>query len=74
MPMVTHDSGANQTDDAGSLLFVRPAKVLWDAHIFPYRVLSNGPLAVFAVIYSELSAGVAPSPQESWAPIAEQTK
>jgi len=29
MPMVTRDSGANQTDDAGSLLFVGPAKALW---------------------------------------------
>jgi hypothetical protein len=28
----------------------------------------------FAVFYRKLSAGVAPSPQESWAPIAERTK
>jgi hypothetical protein len=41
MPMVTRHSGANQTDDAGSLLFVGPAKALWDANIFPYWVLSK---------------------------------
>jgi hypothetical protein len=29
-------SGANQTDDSGSLLFVGPAKALWDADIFPH--------------------------------------
>jgi hypothetical protein len=29
-------NGANQTDDSGSLLFVDPAKVLWDADIFPH--------------------------------------
>jgi hypothetical protein len=34
-------SGANQTDDSGSLLFVGPAKAQWDANIFPYWVLSK---------------------------------
>src|SRR5215472_11550774 len=50
-----HASGADQTDDPRSL-FRRPSNALRDAHILSSLVGRMG-LAVFAVIYSKLSAG-----------------
>jgi hypothetical protein len=60
-------------DDSRRLLFLGPQKALRDATILSSLLLRNGSLAVFAVIYSELSARVTPSPQEYQA-AAESTK
>jgi hypothetical protein len=51
-----------------------PQKTLRDAHTFSHWSSGKGGFAVFAVFTGNYQRGVAPSPQESWAPVAERTK